>query len=78
LAINPCTGEYGRSKTVWAESTTILLVDAQTLQQKVLVDEDPRLYITWEWNELNKIVVTDGEENSTWHLDVNTGEITRP
>jgi hypothetical protein len=78
LAINPCTGEYGRSKTVWAESTTILLIDAKTLQQKILIKEDPRLFITWEWNELNKIVITDGEENSIWHLDANTGEVTRP
>jgi hypothetical protein len=78
LVINPCTGEYGLSKTVWAESTTILWVDAETLQQKVLIEEDPRLFVTVEWNELNKIVITDGEENSIWHLDVNTGEVTRP
>ncbi|HUE98718.1 MAG TPA: hypothetical protein VMN99_05660 [Anaerolineales bacterium] len=79
LAINPCTGGgYGVSETVWSESTTILWVDAETLQQKILIEEDARLFITVEWNELNKIVITDGEENSIWHLDVNTGEITRP
>lgn len=78
LAIHPCAGEHRNSKTVWAESTTILWVDANTLQQKVLVDEDPRLFITLEWNEPNKIGITDGEENSLWHLDVNTGEIARP
>jgi hypothetical protein len=77
LAINPCTGVYGLSKTVWAESTTILWVDAETLQQKVLVKEDPRLFITWEWNEPEKITIVDGEESALWHLDVNTGEITR-
>ncbi len=77
LAINPCTGVYGVSKTVWAESTTILWVDAKTFQQKVLVKEDPRLFITWEWNKPGKITITDGEENSLWYLDVNTGEITR-
>lgn len=78
LAINPCTGEYGVSKTVWAESTTILWVDSETLQQEVLVEEDPRWFITWEWIEPGKITITDGQENSVWHLDVNTGEITRP
>jgi len=77
LAINPCTGAYGLSKTVWAESTTILWVDVKTLQQKVLVKENPRLFITLEWNESEKIIITDGEENALWRLDVNTGEITR-
>jgi len=77
LAINPCTGDYGLSKTVWAESTTILWVDAETLEQKVLVKEDARLFITWEWNNPEKITITDGEQNSLWYLDVNTGEITR-
>ena len=77
LAINPCTGEYGVSKTVWAESTSILWVDANTLQQEVLVEEDPRWFITWEWNEAEKITITDGVENSLWQLDVNTGEINR-
>jgi hypothetical protein len=77
LAINPCTGPYGVSKTVWAESTTILWVDAQTLQQKVLVKEDPRLFVTTAWNEPQKITITDGDENGVWYLDVNTREITR-
>ena len=77
LAINPCTGRYGLSKTVWAESTTILLVDVETLQQKVLVNEDPRWFVTWEWNEPERITVANGEEDSLWYLNVNTGEITR-
>jgi len=75
LAINPCTGVYGISKTVWAESTTILWVDAKTLQQKVLVKEDPRLFVTTEWNEPDTITVIDGKENSLWYLNVNTGEV---
>ena len=78
LAIHPCTGEYGVSKTVWAESTTLLWVDAETFEQKILIQEDPRLFVTVEWNEPNKIVITDGLENSVWHLDVESGEITRP
>ena len=78
LAIQPCAGEHGLSKTVWAEATTILLVDATTLEQKTLVQEDPRLFVTVEWAEPNKILITDGAENSLWHVDVNTGEITRP
>ena len=78
LAINPCTGAFGVSKTVWAESTTILWVDAKTFQQKALIDEDPRLFITWEWPEPEKITITDGQQNSIWYLDVHTGEITRP
>ena len=78
LAINPCTGEYGLSKTVWAESTTILWIDAKTFQQRVLVSEDPRWFVTYEWTEPEKITITDGQENSVWHLDVNTREISRP
>jgi dipeptidyl aminopeptidase/acylaminoacyl peptidase len=78
LAINPCTGPYGVSKTVWAESTSILWVDVKTFQQKILVKEDPRLFVTVEWNEPEKLVITDGEENSIWHLDIKNGEITRP
>jgi hypothetical protein len=77
LAINPCTGVYGVSKTVWAESTTILWVDAKTLQQKVLLKEDSRLFITQEWNDPGKITITDGAENSLWSLNVDTGEIAR-
>jgi len=77
LAINPCTGEYGRSKTVWAESTTIILVDTMTLEHRVLVQEDPRLFITLAWNEPDKITITDGEENALWSLIVATGEIIR-
>lgn len=77
LAINPCTGVYGISKTVWAESTSILWVDVETLRQKVLIDDNPSLFVTLEWNEPEKITIVDGEENGLWYLDVNTGEITR-
>jgi len=77
LAINPCTGAYDVSKTVWAESTTILWLDAKTLQQNVLVQEDPRLFITREWNEPGKIIITDGKKNALWYLNVDTGEITK-
>jgi hypothetical protein len=77
LAINPCTGDFVDSKTVYAESTTILLVDAVTLEQRVLVEEDPRLFITHEWEEPEYITITDGMENSIWRLVVDTGEIIR-
>lgn len=77
LAINPCMGIADPSKTVWAESTSILLVDAKTLQQKVLVKEDPRLFTIWEWKEPGKITITDGKENALWYSNVNSGEITR-
>lgn len=77
LAINPCTGPYGVSKTVWADSTTILLVDVETLQQTVLVKEDPRWFITWEWNEPERIIVVGGQEDGVWYLNINTREITR-
>ena len=77
LAINPCVGEAGVSNTVWAESTSIIWIDAETLEQRVLVNEDPRLFVTWEWNEPEKITIVDGQEDSFWQLDVNTGEITR-
>ena len=78
LAIDPCAGSHALSKTVWSESTTILWIDTKSLQQRILVQEDPRLFVTVEWNEPQRIVITDGEENSLWHLDVTTGEITRP
>lgn len=78
LAIHPCTGPYGVSKTVWAESTSLVWVDANTLQQRVLIEEDPRLFIPVEWDKPEQIVITDGEENSLWYLDVKTGESSRP
>ena len=76
LAIHPCSGNYP-SKTVSAESTSIVLVNAQTLAQKVLIQEDPRLLVTVEWKELNRIVITDGAENSLLYLNVDSGEISR-
>ena len=76
LAIHPCSGNYP-SKTVWAESTSILLLNIETLDQKVLIQEGLRLFVTVAWNEPNKIVIKDGEENSLWYLNVNSGEITR-
>ena len=78
LATNPCTGEYGVSRTVWAESTTILWVGAETLDQKDLIQEDPRLFATVEWNAPNKVVIMDGLVSSVWQLDIESGEITRP
>jgi hypothetical protein len=77
LAINPCTGEFVDSKTVYAESTTILLVDPVTFEQRVLVEENPQLFITYEWKEPEHIIITDGLENSIWRLVVDTGEIVR-
>ena len=76
LAIHPCSGNYPL-KTVSAESTSIVLVNAQTLAQKVLIQEDPRLLVTVEWKELNRIVITDGAENSLLYLNVDSGEISR-
>ena len=77
VAINPCMGDAVASRTVQAQSTSILLVDAKTLQQKVLIKEDPRLFVTWQWKEPERITLTDGRENALWYLNVNTGEITR-
>jgi hypothetical protein len=77
LAINPCEGAFGVSRTVWAESTSILWVDAETLEQKVLLQEDSRLFVTFEWNEPGRITLVDGQESSLWELNVNSGEIIR-
>jgi WD40 repeat protein len=76
VASHLCSGDRD-SKTVWAESTSIVVLNTQTLEQRVLVQEDPRLFITLEWDEPNRIVITDGAENSLWHLNADSGEITR-
>jgi hypothetical protein len=70
-------GDAVASRTVQAQSTSILLVDAKTLQQKVLIKEDPRLFVTWQWREPERITLMDGREIALWYLNVNTGETTR-
>jgi len=77
VAINPCSGDYDASRTIWAESTSIIWVEVKTLEKRILVDEDNRLFITHEWTEDDQIVLKDGRDNDLWDLDVNTGDISK-
>ena len=77
LAIEPCGGEYGISKTIWAESSTILLIDAMTLETKTFLEEDPRLFVTWEWIEDGEITLQDGVEGALWKMDISNGGLAK-
>jgi hypothetical protein len=74
LATSPCEGSREVSKNIWARSTSILLVNATTLEQRILVKEDSRLFIGVEWTEPGRITLK-ASDDSLWYLDVNTGEL---
>jgi hypothetical protein len=58
----------------WAESTSILLVDADTLGVKILIEADARLFITDEWPKPEVIVLKD-KAGDIWSLNLFTGEL---
>lgn len=78
LVTNPC-GDINELHS------SILLVDAETLAVRFLLQEDPRFLITKEWTEAEEIFIVDGTfadatledvpYNSRWRIDINSGVI---
>jgi Tol biopolymer transport system component len=73
LANQPCTGNYPGSG-IYAESTSILIVDISTFEVKKIAEGDKRRLVTSAWNEIDKIELKDPEGN-LWILNVKTGAI---
>jgi len=69
LAIQPCS-------TGWADSTSIIRVDAATLESATVLREDKRLFIPVEWTAADQVLLKDKEGNS-WLMNATTGQITR-
>jgi hypothetical protein len=69
LAINPCF-------TDWADATTILIVDTNTLEISTLIEADERKFITIEWSQPDEILLKD-ENGIMWILNPVTGEVRR-
>ena len=75
LAIDPCSGTFDEGRSFWAESTSILWMDAETLGRRTLLEEDPRLLVIHEWKENDVVTLMGEDENDLWEMDVETGEI---
>jgi hypothetical protein len=67
LAIRPCS-------TNWAESVSVVRVEAATLEQTTLIQRDERLFITAEWPFPDRILLTDDNED-LWWMDAVTGQV---
>ncbi|MCC7161199.1 MAG: hypothetical protein IT331_01790 [Anaerolineae bacterium] len=68
VARRPCAGD-------WAKSTSLIRVDAATLEQTVLVREDTRLLTTVEWETPGRVLLSDND-GRRWWMDAQTGEMT--
>lgn len=60
---------------------SILKLDTQTLEQIVLLQNDPRLLETVRWPETNRILLADRDplflrDSRLWWLDIESGLIT--
>ncbi len=75
LANQPCTGNYPDSG-IYAESTSILIVDSSTYEVRKVAENDKRRLVTSAWDEADKIELKDPDKN-LWTLDVATGELTQ-
>lgn len=58
VAHNPCAGGV-------AEATSLVRVDAATLEQTTLIPEDPRLFTTVEWTEPGRVLLLD-KDGKRW------------
>jgi hypothetical protein len=67
LAIQPCSGE-------WAESTSIVRVELETLEQTTLIDQDSRLFTILEWPTSERVLLTDND-GQRWWMDALTGHV---
>lgn len=69
IAFAPCAGEE------WAESTSIVVVDAATLETKTLIAEDARLLVTEGWPTPDRVLLRDSK-GDPWWMDPLTGQVT--
>jgi hypothetical protein len=74
LANFPCTGDYVSG--LYAQSTSILMVNISTMQVTTLIKDDQRRFVTVSWVDQNHIQLDDAKENR-WILNVQTGQITK-
>lgn len=76
LAIQPCTGDPPESG-IYAESTSIIIIDPSTVEVRTLLKKDPRRLVTSAWNEDELIDLKDPKGNS-WVLNLRTREVLQP
>lgn len=76
LAFKPCSVGYN-GVGLFAESSSILVIDPSTAEVKTLVKEDRRRLTTVAWYDSEQIELKDGNEKS-WVLNIQTGEILEP
>jgi hypothetical protein len=69
LAIQPCSGD-------WAESVSVIKVDAATLEPVTLVERDDRLFVSAEWPTPEQVLLLD-RNGGRWWMDPATGQVTQ-
>ncbi|HXF68317.1 MAG TPA: hypothetical protein VNK89_00790 [Thermoflexus sp.] len=69
LAIRPCS-------TDWAESTSIVRVDVNTLELMPLLQENKHLFIPVEWATPDQVLLKD-KGGDYWLMDATTGQVVR-
>jgi Tol biopolymer transport system component len=67
LAIRPCSVN-------WAESVSVVRVEAATLKQTTLIQRDERLFTTAEWPFPDRVLLTD-DNKDLWWMDAVTGQV---
>jgi hypothetical protein len=60
----------------WADATTIMIVDSNTLEISTLIEADERKFITIEWPQPDEILLRD-ESDRMWILNPVTGDVRR-
>jgi hypothetical protein len=73
LAIQPCNGDYAEPG-LFAVSSSIMLVDAQSGEAQTLIEDDDRKFETVAWDDLDWITLRD-KESTLWLLNMETGEL---
>jgi hypothetical protein len=67
LALEPCS-------TNWAAAVAVLRVQVETLEQRTLIQEDERLFVTTQWPEPDQVLLQD-EVGNSWWMDADTGQV---
>ena len=76
VAVRPCSGSASESQSVWAQATSIVRVDAATLQQTTLLNEDKQLRIVSAWAGADRLLLRD-KDGRNWLLNVTDGRLER-